>query len=601
MATQAFSSADIRWDLGDLFASVDDPKIEISLRDALAQAQAFALKYRNTINVSGGPPPAHLLAAIQESEALQQDFKRLTTFADLLYAADTSHPGHRNLREKAELSATEISNHILFFELEWMQLTDEDADRLSVHPSLAGYRHYLRRVRTYRPHRLSEPEERLVNERDNTGRHAFARLFTELVSGLRFPLQRDGRSEMLTMSEILALAHHHQREIRQRAFESLFDILSKHELVLTSVHETLIQDHLTMDRLRRFPHPMAERHLDNEIDDQAVEQMMTVAEANYGIAQEYFRLKARLLGLPKLELFDQYAPLNDTLPICSFNRSQQMVLEAFSAFSPRLGALAHEFFARRWIDAEVRAGKRGGAFCASPAPALHPYVLLNYTDNLRDMMTLAHELGHAMHGCLARKQTLFNYDPPLTMAETASVFGEFLVFEHLTRTEKDPQVQLALICGKIEDTCATVFRQNVLTRFEQAVFEQRRRGRLAPEAICQAWIEANGRYYGDAVELTEGYRWGWSYIPHFIHTRFYCYSYVFGQLLVLSLYRQYKEEGAAFVPHYIRLLEAGASDSPEALLKPLGVDFHDQAFWQRGFDEIRNLVERAQELALQKT
>jgi len=406
---------------------------------------------------------------------------------------------------------------------------------------------------------------------------------------------------MLTMSEILALAHHHQREIRQRAFESLFDILSTHELVLTSVYETLIQDHLTMDRLRRFPHPMAERHLDNEIDDQAVEQMMTVAEANYGIAQEYFRLKARLLGLPKLELFDQYAPLNDTLPICSFNRSQQMVLEAFSAFSPRLGALAHEFFARRWIDAEVRAGKRGGAFCASPAPVLHPYVLLNYTDNLRDMMTLAHELGHAMHGCLARKQTLFNYDPPLTMAETASVFGEFLVFEHLTRTEKDPQVQLALICGKIEDTCATVFRQNVLTRFEQAVFEQRRRGRLAPEAICQAWIEANGRYYGDAVELTEGYRWGWSYIPHFIHTRFYCYSYVFGQLLVLSLYRQYKEEGAAFVPHYIRLLEAGASDSPEALLKPLGVDFHDQAFWQRGFDEIRNLVERAQELALQKT
>jgi oligoendopeptidase F len=601
MATQAFSSADIRWDLGDLFASVDDPKIESSLRDALARAQAFVLKYRNTINVAGGPAPAHLLAAIQESEALQQDLKRLTTFADLLYAADTSHPGHRNLREKVELSATEISNHILFFELEWMQLTDEDADHLSVLPSLAGYRHYLQRVRTYRPHRLSEPEERLVNERDNTGRHAFARLFTELVSGLRFPLQRDGRSEMLTMSEILALAHHHQREIRQRAFESLFDILSTHELVLTSVYETLIQDHLTMDRLRRFPHPMAERHLDNEIDDQAVEQMMTVAEANYGIAQEYFRLKARLLGLPKLELFDQYAPLNDTLPICSFNRSQQMVLEAFSAFSPRLGALAHEFFARRWIDAEVRAGKRGGAFCASPAPVLHPYVLLNYTDNLRDMMTLAHELGHAMHGCLARKQTLFNYDPPLTMAETASVFGEFLVFEHLTRTEKDPQVQLALICGKIEDTCATVFRQNVLTRFEQAVFEQRRRGRLAPEAICQAWIEANGRYYGDAVELTEGYRWGWSYIPHFIHTRFYCYSYVFGQLLVLSLYRQYKEEGAAFVPHYIRLLEAGASDSPEALLKPLGVDFHDQAFWQRGFDEIRNLVERAQELALQKT
>jgi len=212
-------------------------------------------------------------------------------------------------------------------------------------------------------------------------------------------------------------------------------------------------------------------------------------------------------------------------------------------------------------------------------------------------MTVAHELGHGLHGWIARKQTLFNYDTPLTTAETASVFGEFLVFDHLVRVQEDPQVRLALICGKIEDTCATVFRQNVLTRFEQAVFEQRRKGRLTGEAIRGAWIEANGRYYGDAVEMTDGYRWGWSYIPHFIHTRFYCYSYVFGELLVLSLYRQYKEEGAAFVPRYISLLEAGGSDSPESLLKPLGVDFHDSAFWQKGFDEIRGLVERAEQLA----
>jgi oligoendopeptidase F len=212
-------------------------------------------------------------------------------------------------------------------------------------------------------------------------------------------------------------------------------------------------------------------------------------------------------------------------------------------------------------------------------------------------MTVAHELGHGLHGWLARKQTPFNYDTPLTMAETASVFGEFLVFDQLVRVQEDPRVQLALICGKIEDTCATVFRQNVLTRFEQMVFEQRRKGRLAAEAVCRAWVEANGRYYGDAVEMTDGYRWGWSYIPHFIHTRFYCYSYVFGELLVLSLYRRYKEEGAAFAPKYIRLLEAGGSDSPESLLKALGVDFHDSAFWQKGFDEIRGLVERAERLA----
>lgn len=597
MTTQTFSAAGIRWDLGDLFASHDDPRIEAALAESRKRAEAFAARCRGTIAAAGGPEPEHLLGAMRELEALDGELRRVGTFADLVYAADTARSEFRNLKEKVELTATEIGNLVLFFDLEWMDLADEAADRLLAHPSLAGYRHHLARLRQYRPHRLSEPEERLLNERDATGRRAFARLFTELTTGLRFPLERDGRTELLTMSEILALVHHRDREVRRRAYETLFGVLSQQEPVLASIYETLIQDHLTMDRLRRFPHPMAERHLDNEIDERAVEQMMAVTEANYPVAQAYFRLKARLLGLPRLALFDQYAPVGDALPACSFDRARAMILDAFGAFAPGFREIGEQFFRRRWIDAEVRPGKRGGAFCASPAPALHPYVLCNYTDNLRDVMTVAHELGHGLHGWLARKQTLFNYDPPLTMAETASVFGEFLVFNHLVRVQEDPRVQLALVCGAIEDTCATVFRQNVLTRFEQAVFEQRKKGRLAAEAVCGAWLEANARYYGDAVELTDGYRWGWSYIPHFIHTRFYCYSYVFGELLVLSLYRRYKEEGVAFVPRYIRLLEAGGSDSPESLLEPLDVDFHDPAFWQKGFDEIRGLVQRAEELA----
>jgi oligoendopeptidase F len=597
VTTRGFSAAGVRWDLGDLFASHDDPRIEATLADCHEGAEAFAKRFRGTIGRPGGPPPEELLAAIQALEALDGELKRVGAFADLLYAADTSHPEVRDLKERVELSGTEIGNLVLFFELEWMDLSDEAADRLLAHPVLGTYRHYLRRLRQYGPHRLSEPEERLLNERDNTGRRAFARLFTELTTSLHFPLERDGKMESLTMSELLALVHHQERDVRRRAYTTLFDVLSTQELVLTSVYETLIQDHLNMDRLRRFPHPMAARHLDNEIDEQAVEQMLAVTEANYGIAQQYFRLKARLLGLPKLALFDQYAPVSDALPTCPFDRAREMVLEAFGAFSPGFRQIAQEFFERGWIDAEVRPGKRGGAFCASPTPDLHPYVLCNYTDNLRDVMTVAHELGHGLHGWLARKQTPFNYDTPLTTAETASVFAEFLVFDHLVRAQADPRVQLALICGKIEDTCATVFRQNVLTRFEQAVFEQRKKGRLPAESICRAWMEANGRYYGDAVEMMDGYRWGWSYIPHFIHTRFYCYSYVFGELLVLSLYRQYKEEGPSFVPKYVRLLEAGGSDSPESLLNPLGVDFHDPAFWQKGFDEIRTLVERAERLA----
>jgi len=597
MSAHTLSGAGIRWDLGDFFDSPDDPRIHSTLAECHKRAGAFARRYRGSIAVPAGPGPDHLLAALRDLEILEEDLRRVATFADLSYATDTGHQAIRDLKEKVELAATDIGNLVLFSDLEWMDLPEEIAGRLLDHPVLGSYRHHLLHLRRLRPHRLSEPEERLLNERDNTGRRAFGRLFTELTTSLRFPWERDGKIRTLTMSEILALVYDKEREVRQRAYETLFDVLSEQELVLTSVYETLLQDHLTLDRLRRFPHPMAERHLENEIDQRAVEQMMTVTEANYAIAQRYFRLKAHLLGIPRLALFDQYAPVGEALPTCSFDRARQMILAAFDAFSPAFRQIAQQFFERRWIDAEVRQGKRGGAFCASPTPALHPYVFCNYTDTLRDAMTVAHELGHGLHGWLARKQTLFSYDPPLTLAETASVFGESLVFDHLVQTQEDRRVQLSLICGKIEDTCATVFRQNVLTRFEQAIFEQRRKGRLAADTIGTVWLESNRKYYGEAVELTDGYRWGWSYIPHFIHTPFYCYSYVFGELLALSLYRQYKEEGAAFVPKYIRLLEAGGSDAPENLLKSLEADFHDPSFWQKGFEEIRGLVDRAEELA----
>jgi len=597
VSTHTVSATGVRWDLTDLFRSHDDPAIGETLTACRDRAERLAERYRGTIHVPGGPPPEHLLAAILEMEALQADLERAGTFGGLLYASDTTRPEHRDLREHIEQRLTEIGNLVLFFELEWLKVPDEAARPLIDHPVLAGHRHFLRQTRRMRPHTLSEPEEQLLNERDNTGPRAFGRLFTELTSSLSFPFQRNGRDERLTLSEILALSHEPDRSVRRRAHETLFQVLEQQALVLTFVYDTLVQDHLTVDRLRRFPHPMAARHVANEIDAEAVERMLAVTERNYDQAQRYFRVKARLLGLPRLALYDQYAPIGVEAPRCTFERAREAVLEAFEVCSPVFSAAARQFFDRRWIDAEVRPGKQNGAFCASPSPALHPYVLCNHTGNLRDVMTLAHELGHGVHGWLSRKQTLFNYDTPLTTAETASVFGEFLVFDHLLAAERDPRVQLALLCGKIEDAFATVFRQGVLTRFEQAVFARRKAGRFTSDGVCQLWLDANRPYYGDAVELTDGYRWGWSYIPHFIHSRFYCYSYVFGELLVLSLYRQYKEQGSSFIPKYIALLEAGGSDSPEALLAPLGVDFHDPAFWQKAFDEIRALVDRAEALA----
>ena len=593
----ANSAEGIRWDLSDLFSSYDDPRIEATLKSCRDRAEGFALRFRGKISRLEGLTAKELLEGLKELEEIEDALSRVANYSSLLYAADSLRPEYQDLEQRVEQRVTEVRNLLLFFELEWIGLDDAVAERLMEHPILLAYSHYLRNMRRFRPHRLSEPEEKIVNEKDNTGRNAFGRLFSEMTSSLTFLLEQEGKIKELTLSEILALLHHPDRKLRKNGWETLFQGLSHHEQVLTFIYDTLIQDHLTMNRLRHYPDPMRERHLSNEIDAETVNRMMGVTEANYGIAHDYFRLKARLIKLPRLALYDQYAPVGRELSPFTFVQAQQAILEAFDAFTPIFRTIASEFFAKHWIDAEIRKGKRGGAFCASPSPRLHPYILCNYTDNLRDVMTVAHELGHGLHGYLSRKQSFLNYDTPLTTAETASVFGEMLVFDYLVERQTDPQVQIALVAGKIEDAFATVFRQNVLTCFEQAAFSRRQEGRLTPQAIGDLWVEANGNYYGNAVEMPEGYRWGWSYIPHFIHTPFYCYSYVFGQLLVLALYRMYREEEKSFVPKYLALLEAGGSDSPEALLQPLGVDIHDPKFWQKGFDEIRALVKRLEGLA----
>jgi oligoendopeptidase F len=594
MATN--SAEGIRWNLSDLFAAHDDPQIEATLKNCHGRAEAFAERFRSQMEQPNTLTAGILLQALNELESIYEALGRVGSYSGLLYAADTANPTYQDLEQRVEQRSTEIRNQLLFFELDWLKCDEEVASRLMGDPRLKMYKHYLSNLRRYRRHTLSEPEEKVINEKDNTGRNAFGRLFSEITSSLTFTIEKDGKTEERNLSQILSLLHEPDRALRQRAMDTLYQGLSQHGQVLTFTYDTLIQDHLTMDRLRAYPNPIAQRHLFNEIDGEAVKTMMDMTELNYSLAHDYFRLKAKLLQLPRLALHDQYAPVGKEARPFPFAQAQQVILEAFEAFDPAFRQIAAEFFAKNWIDAEIRKGKRGGAFCASPSPQLHPYILCNYDDNLRDVMTVAHELGHGLHGCLSRKQNYFSYDTPLTTAETASVFGEMLVFDYLLARQTDPQVQIALLAGKLEDIFATVFRQNVLTRFEELAFTARKEKRLTPEALGNLWLEANGKYYGDAVDMPDGYRWGWSYIPHFIHSRFYCYSYVFGQLLVLALYRMYKDEGKSFVPKYVALLEAGGSDSPEELLKPLGVNIHEAAFWQKGFEEIKGLVARLQRL-----
>lgn len=593
------SATGVAWDLSDLFAGPDDPRIAETLDAAQAEAEKLAAEYRGTIAVPNGPKPNLLLTAVQRFEAWSDTVNRVAAYAALLYAADTQPQANRDLEQYVEQRLTVLQNLVLFFDLEWRSLPDDVAQRVMESPVLAAYRHYLQRERLFKSHTLSEPEEKIVNEKDLSGVQSWQRLFTEQLSGATYTIERDGERQELTQSALLSLYYQPERELRKQAHDVFYSALESKGSVLTFIYETLVQDKLTMDRLRHYDDPMAARHLGNEVDPEAVEQMMRVTAEHYPIAHEFFALKGKLLSIQPLKIYDQYAPFGGDVAVVNYAEGQEIVLEALGAASGRLRDMAAQFFDRNWIDADPRKGKRGGAFCMGISPAIHPYVLTNYTDTARDVMTVAHELGHGMHDLLAAGQTMFNYYPVLPLAETASVFSEMLTFDLLAQRETDPQRKLALVAGKVEEIFATVFRQNVLTQFERSAFEQRKKGRFTPEALGDLWIAANQPYYGNAVELTAGYRWGWSYIPHFINTPFYCYAYVFGELLVLALYAMYRREGPSFMPRYIAMLEAGGSETPSVVLSRLGIDIRDPDFWRLGFAELRRMVDWVGELALE--
>ncbi len=594
------SAVGVSWDLTDLYRGVDDPQIGRDLEEALRRAERFENAYRGKIDVEGGPESALLLAAVRELESLLESMDRPSVYASLLHAARTDEPRHGALLARTREERTAINKHLIFFDLEWIKVPDDVAARLLDAPELAHYRHYLAVKRAWRPHYLSEPEEKVLEEKAVTGRAAFVRLFDETVSSLRCPFERDGRVESLSMQQILARLYDADRDVRQAAAAGLTKGLQDQARLLTFIFNTVVLDHKSDGTLRRFATPMAPRHLANEISDDVVEALLTATERHHPMVHRYYRLKARLLNCATLYDYDRYAPLFPDPPRCDWPTARRIVEESYEQFSPRAGAIVRTFFEANWIDAELRPGKRGGAFSSGAVPSVHPYILMNFTDKLRDVMTLAHELGHGVHQYLARGVGYLQCGTPLTTAEMASVFGEMLTFQRMLQMYPEPRTRLALLCSKIEDAFATVFRQVVLTRFEQALHRSRReQGELATESINALWLDANRPMHGDAVRLTDGYAWWWLYIGHFIRSPFYCYAYAFGELLVLALVRMAKEEGPSFVPKYLELLSAGGSDAPDRLLARLGVDVTNPEFWERGLQLLGAMVSEAEMLAEQ--
>ncbi len=593
------SSADgVAWDLTDLYQGVDDPALARDLDSALKRAQAFEAAYRGKIesaDAAAADAAALLKSALDELESLSEQMDRPAIYAQLVHAAKTDEPKHGALVAKTREQRTAINKHLIFFDLEWVKVPDEAAQALIRHPLLAKYRHYLDHKRAWRPHYLSEPEEKIVDEKNVTGRAAFVRLFDETVSSLRFPF----RGQMVSQQEILAKLYDPDRSVRRDGADGLTKGLRDNARLLTYVFNNLVVDHQTDCRLRSFAGFMAPRHLANEISDEVVEALMTAAERHHALVHRYYRLKARLLGVEPLYDYDRYAPLFPDMPASTWwAQARQTVEESYAALSPRAGGIIRQFFERRWIDAELRPGKRGGAFSSSAVPSVHPYILMNFTDKLRDVMTLAHELGHGLHQYLSRGQGYLQCDTPLTTAEMASVFGEMLTFQRLLQMYPEPRTRLAMLCSKIEDGFATVFRQVVLTRFEQSLHRVRHeQGELATDQINELWLAANRPMHAGAVTLTDGYGWWWAYIGHFIHVPFYCYAYAFGELLVLALVQKYKQDGPAFVPRYLDLLSAGGSDAPHLLLARLDVDVNDPAFWELGLRLLGDMVAEAETLA----
>jgi len=577
-----------QWDTSRLYPSPKSPELNADFDTAPAQVAEFRERYRGKVAYLS---PEKFLEALKEYEALEERLAKPQLYAHLLFAADSEDLEHKRLSQKASEFGNEMGRELIFFSLEIIQMDEERFQPLTQAAVLEPYRHFLLGLRKFQKHTLPEREENLLMQKSLTGAGAFSRLFDELSASLRYKLELDGEEKEMTGEEMLSLLHHPDAAVRENAFGTFLKKHEEHEIVFSAVFNNAALDHSQDLELRGYLHPMDPTNLGNEIPNEVVEQLMQVSERNYPLAQEYFRIKAKLLGMERLKNSDVYAPLPESGKQYTLDEARRLVSEAYGGFSDELRRMAEGFFEERRVDIFPRPGKTGGAFCMGMTPTLPPYLLLNFTGNLRDVSTIAHEVGHGIHYLLAQRQTMLNYHPPLPLAETASVFGEMLLTRHLLEGEQDVAVKRSLLCAKIEDIIATTFRQNVLTRFEEKMHLQRNEGLLTSPELCDLWWEENGKLYGDAVQMIEPYRWGWSYISHFIHARFYCYSYTFAELLVLSLYQMYLKERERFIPIYRNILADGGSKTPADTLAPAGVDLSDPAFWQNGYDLLKDLVE----------
>jgi oligoendopeptidase F len=577
------------WDLSDLYPGPDSPALQADFAKAEQAAKAFSAAHQGKLaNMSGGV----LAAVIAEYEHIEEILGRLMSYAQLLFSGDSTNADIGRFYQTVSERVTSISSHMLFFALELNRLDEAALEQKLADPALARWRPWLRDLRVFRPHQLSDELEKLLHEKEVTGRSAWSRLFDETVAGMRIPL--DG--EQLTVSATLNMLSDRDRSKREAAGRAIGDAFGDNVRLFSLVTNTLAKDKEIIDTWRHYPRPGSYRNRSNMVEDEVVDALVTAVRADYPrLAHRYYLMKAKWLGLPKLMHWDRNAPLpDDDDGLITWHEARERVLTAYGAFSPDLADVGQRFFDRPWIDATLKPGKAGGAFAHPTVPSAHPYLLLNYHGRTRDVMTLAHELGHGVHQVLAGQQGYLMSGTPLTLAETASVFGEMLTFRALLDAA-DPKRRRIMLAAKVEDMLNTVVRQVAFYYFERLLHDERRTGELVPDRIGELWMQVQTESLGPAFEFTPEYNVFWAYVPHFIHSPFYVYAYAFGDCLVNALYSVFQSGHPGFQAKYLDMLRAGGTKRHKELLAPFGLDASDPAFWKKGLDVIAGFIDELEQ------
>ena len=580
-----------KWSLADLYPGFNTPKLESAFDVIEEQVTSFEGLRSNLIP---DIPADRFLDVVRASEEMNRVAIKLSSFAGLAFSANTQDQTALSLQARVQQFLADMENRVLFFELWWKDLDDENAKRLM--NESGDYQYYLEEMRHFKPHTLSEPEEKVINLKNVTGSNALVTLYSSITNRYVFKLEVDGEVKELTRGQMMTYVQGPNPDLRAAAYQEIYRVYGEAGPILGQMYQTRVRDWRNENlTLRKFSSPMAVRNLSNDIPDKAVDTLLDVARKNAGIFQRYFKMKARILGMEKLRRYDIYAPVVQAEKEFEFGSAAEMVLDSFADFNPRFAELARRVFDENHLDSEVRKGKREGAFCASTLPEMTPWVLLNYQSRARDVATMAHELGHAIHAMLASHHSTFTFHSSLPLAETASTFGEMMLTDRLLAEESDEDVRRDILFKQVDDAYATIMRQSYFALFEKGAHEMVVNNASVDE-LAAAYMENLKEQFGDSLELSDEFKWEWVSIPHVYHTPFYVYAYAFGQLLVLSLYQQFKQEGEAFKPRYLKILSAGGSEAPAKILGEAGIDIKSAVFWQGGFDVVDNLVKQLEEL-----